>query len=515
MNWTRTKFAALVLVLATEPLSAQAAQSGAGEPLSAIDWLSDSVSFPPAVKVVPPIAPPASPVPTVTVSTLGAPVADDAGLFPAEDIGLSETLWGLSSASDLARALLAVPEITTPTLRAYFASLIQADFNPPVDAAVDNSLFLARLDTLLALAKLDEAEALIEAAGPPEPQRFRRSFDIALLKGTEAGACQIISTNQDISPTFPTRIFCLARNGEWDVAALTLGTAEALGILSNTEDQLLLHFLDPDLFEGEKLLPRPASISPLLFRLYEAIGERPQTDALPMAFGVADLSETVGWRIRLRAAERLTAAGALSAEGLLGVMSDRRPSASGGIWSRVAAIQAVRAALVDGNAAEISRTLPPAWDAAVSVGYHAALAPWIAEHIQTVTLQRRAHHTAFEIALFSNNIDMARQYAGSSADDQTLLAILTNSPFEIRNAAPLAIAVRRSLSGLAPSESYRMLVRENRRGEALLKAIAVLAEGMDADPNAIADALSLLMSFDLDILARRISAELLLEDSQI
>ena len=60
-----------------------------------------------------------------------------------------------------------------------------------------------------------------------------------------------------------------------------------------------------------------------------------------------------------------------------------------------------------------------------------------------------------------------------------------------------------------------MLVRENRRGEALLKAIAVLAEGMDADPNAIADALSLLMSFDLDILARRISAELLLEDSQI
>ena len=176
-------------MLATEPLSAQAAQSGAGEPLSAIDWLSDSVSFPPAVKVVPPIAPPASPVPTVTVSTLGAPVADDAGLFPAEDIGLSETLWGLSSASDLARALLAVPEITTPTLRAYLASLTQADFNPPVDAAVDNSLFLARLDTLLALAKLDEAEALIEAAGPPEPQRFRRSFDIALLKGTEAGAC--------------------------------------------------------------------------------------------------------------------------------------------------------------------------------------------------------------------------------------------------------------------------------------------------------------------------------------
>jgi len=502
-------------VLATEPLAAQAAQSGAGEPLSAIDWLSDSVSLPSPVAAPAPIAPPAAPVPIVTVSPIGAAVADDAGLFPARDIGLPKTIWGGSSAKNLSRALLAVPDISTPTLRAYFALLVQAEINPPIDAASDNSLYLARLDTLLAFARLDEAEALIKAAGPPEPQRFRRTFDIALLKGTEAGSCDVISTNPDISPTFPARIFCLARNGEWDVAALTLGTAEALGILSNTEDQLLLHFLDPELFENDELLPRPSSISPLLFRLYEAIGERPATDTLPIAFAVADLSETVGWRVRLRAAERLTAAGSLSPENLLAVMSDRRPSASGGIWSRVAAIQALRASLSGKSAVQISKTLAPAWDAAASVGYQAALAPWIAAQIQDIHLARQSHHTAFEIALFSDDIEMAKQYAGSSQEDQTLLAILTNAPFEIRNAAPLAIAVRRSLSGLAPSDSYRALINENRSGEALLKAIAILAEGMDADPNAVADALSLLKTLELDSLARRVAAELLLESSQI
>lgn len=502
-------------MLATEPLAAQAAQSGAGEPLSAIDWLSDSVSLPSPVISPAPVAPPAAPVPSVTVLPLGAPVADDAGLFEAQDIGLPRNLWGGSSAKDLARSFLAVPEISTPSLRDYFASLAMAKFDPPVDAAIDSSLYLARLDTLLSLARLDDAEALIEVAGPPTPQSFRRTFDIALLKGTENEACNVISSNPDISPTFPARIFCLARNGEWDVAALTLGTAEALGILTPTEDQLLLHFLDPELFENEELLPRPTSLSPLLFRLYEAIGERPATDNLPIAFAVADLSETVGWRVRLRAAERLTAVEALGPEELLSIMSNRRPSASGGLWNRVAAIQSLRATLSVGNGNQISRTLPAAWDSAVSAGYHAALAPWIAEHLQDVTLSRQAHHTAFEIALFSNDIDMARRYAGSSEEDQTLLAILTGAPFEVRNAAPLAIAVRRSLSGLAPSESYRLLLRDNRRGEALLKAVAVLGEGMDADPNAVADALSLLKTLNLDDLARRVAAELLLENSQI
>ncbi len=502
-------------MLATEPVVAQAAQGGLGEPLSAIDWLSDSVSLPTPVTIAPLVAPPAAPVPPVTVVPLGTPVPDDAGLVSAQELGLPKALWGGSSARVLAQALLSIPDVSTPSLRAYLASLVQAELTPPVDAVIDDSLFLARLDTLLALARLDDAEALIRAAGPPEPKRFRRSFDIALLKGTEGGACDVIANNPDISPTFPARIFCLARNGEWEVAALTLGTAEALGMLSRTEDQLLLHFLDPELFEGEPLLPRPPSISPLLFRLYEAIGERPATDRLPIAFAVADLSETVGWRVRLRAAERLTQAGALSPETFLEIVSNRKPSASGGIWNRVAAVQTLRSAVASQDASAISRALPAAWDAANSEGYHAALAPWLATAIQSVKLERRAHHTAFEIALFSNDLDMARQYAGTSQDDQTLLAILTNTPFEIRNAAPLAIAVRRSLSGLAPSQSYRALLDDNRKGEALLKAIAVLADGVEADPSAIADALSLLKSLGLDTLVRRTAAELLLEESQI
>ena len=504
-----------MVLMAAAPAAAQPAQADVGQPLSAIGWLSNSISLPPLQPPPAIVAPPAEPVPPVAVTPLGVSVPDDVGLIEATDLSLPTNLWGSSSARELARQLLAIPEISTPTLRSFVADLMLAQLAPPIDASVDDSLFLARLDTLLALARLDEAEALIEAAGDPEPRRFRRTFDIALLKGTENDGCEIISTNPDISPTFPARIFCLARNGEWEVAALTLGTAKALGILSETEDQLLLHFLDPELFEGEELLPRPGSISPLLFRLYSAIGERPPTDSLPTAFAVADLSETVGWRVRLRAAERLMAKGAIDAEILLETMADRRPSASGGIWNRVEALQALHAAFEADDNEAINQTLSNAWDAAASQGYAAALAPWFATHLAGVELQRAAHHTAFEIALFSNNIEMARKYANSSEADATLLAVLTGNTGAIRGGEPLTTAIRRSLSGLPPSESYRILLSENRKGEALLRAITNLATGAEADPSAVADALSVLKSIGLDTLAQRTAAEILLENSQI
>ena len=214
-----------MVLMAAAPAAAQPAQADVGQPLSAIGWLSNSISLPPLQPPPAIVAPPAEPVPPVAVTPLGVSVPDDVGLIEATDLSLPTNLWGSSSARELARQLLAIPEISTPTLRSFVADLMLAQLAPPIDASVDDSLFLARLDTLLALARLDEAEALIEAAGDPEPRRFRRTFDIALLKGTENDGCEIISTNPDISPTFPARIFCLARNGEWEVAALTLGTS--------------------------------------------------------------------------------------------------------------------------------------------------------------------------------------------------------------------------------------------------------------------------------------------------
>ncbi|MGI9394002.1 MAG: hypothetical protein ACR2OY_05100 [Boseongicola sp.] len=519
MSLKRVNTVALVgLVLAVSNWGAAPAQSvgeNTGAPLSAIDWLSDSVALPNEKPAEAPTSPMATLAPRVTVATLDTPVPDRAGLITASDIGIPVDIWGGSTAGELAHLVRSIPPISEPSLRRLLTDLLIARLDPPVDAIADDSLYLARLDKLLDLGQLDAAQALIDAAGAPEPRRFRRAFDIALLKGTEARSCRAIKATPDISPTFPTRIFCLARNGEWDVAALTLGTAEALGILTEDEDKLLLHFLDPELFEGEPIPPAPANMSPLVFRLYEAVGERPATDRLPVAFAFADLSQTVGWKTRLRAAERLAATEALSAATLMSVFQERKAAASGGLWERVKAYQSVFQANSDGDYKALWNALPSAWDAAISTGSEATLAPWLLPRLNATKMTGPARQLALEIALLAGDFDSALEFANDSSEDQTLVAVAAGKPFNISATTPLARAIRRSLSGLPPSDRYRIHMRDGRTGEALLIAITVLADGVEGDPSALGDALALLRSINLENVARRIAVELLIKESRI
>ena len=488
--------------------SAEAAET---QPLSAIDWLSNSVD----VETPAPAAPTASEATLpqeILVMSLDAPVADSAGLIEAADLDLDPSLWGTSAASDLARGLAALGDLpeAPPSLNRFLVKLISARLDPPIDAAVDDSFFLARVDRLLALGHLEAAGQLIELAGSTEPRRFRRAFDIALLNGSETDACRIIEQAPELSPTYPTRIFCLARLGQWDVAALTLGNAESLGILSPQEDELLLHFLDPELFEGEPIPAAPRVPSPLLFRLYEAVGERIPTDQLPVAFAVTDLADTVGWKARLRAAERLTATGARSFEALLQVYRERKPAASGGVFDRVAAVQALTMAMDRHDEEAVVRLLPDAWASAREAGYDASFARWIAPRMKGLTMTGRTGQFAFEIALLAGNADLAADFASTTPDDRFLLALAAGQRGVPPGSDALGRAVLRGLSAFGAGAAYDALVRDDRKGEALFRAIAQLSEGAAGNPDATAHSLMLLRVLGLDALARQIAVELVL-----
>lgn len=495
-------------------LTLVAAPAGANEsaPLSAIDWLSDSVTLEPEAPA-PASAPDATVPDDIRVMPLDVAVPDSAGLLNGKDLGLDIGLWGRSSAYDLARAIARVEDTpsTSPALRRFFADLIRARLTPPIDAVIDDRFFLARVDRLLAMGHLDDAAALIEAAGTTDLERFRRGFDIALLKGTETEACREIEETPALSPTYPTRIFCLARLGKWEVAALTLGNAETLGILTEEEDKLLLHFLDPELFEDDPIPAAPRVPSPLLFRLYEAIGERIPTGPLPVAFAVTDLSDTVGWKARLRAAERLAATGAMSFDAMLDVYQERKPAASGGEWDRVAALQDLVRAVDRRSQKDIAATLPKAWAAARSADFHGPFALWIAPQLEQLSDERQdTAHLVFEIALLAGNTDLAARFANETTEDQFLLALARDTQATPPAGDPLARAVLRGLSAFGPGSGYQALIDDDRAGEALLRALAQLSDGAAGNPDATANSLALLRMQGLEELARQIAIELIL-----
>lgn len=487
------------------------AQSTDQEPLSAIEWLSRSVE--PSQIVEPPVSGNAQ-APSVTVTALGELSKDPIGLLPADVTGLPSTIWSASDESVLVDLVRAERIDTVPALQDLLKVLMLAEANPPRGAGPEGALFLARVDKLLDLAALEAAQSLIELAEPDTPQLFRRWFDVALLTGTEDDACEAMRDTPSIAPTFPARIFCLARNGDWPAAALTLNTHRVLGDITAQEEALLSRFLDPELFEGEPPLDPPDRVSPLSFRMHEAIGEPLITRNLPLAFSHADLRGTTAWKSQLEAAERLARHGAISENLLLKFYTARTPAASGGIWDRAAAIQRFDAAISAGDAAGVARTLPAAWDAIAQARAEVQFAKLYSAELQDVPLSGPAGLIAFELGLLSPDYETVA-IAAERADagfDPFLIAIARGTPQNMAANSARALAIQSAFDSTPPPDALRNLVEQGKLGEALLRALALFDAGADGDLRSLTDALSLLRFVGLEDVARQAALQFMILD---
>lgn len=522
-------------------------------PLSAIPWLSETLAKPQPAAVPPPVpagkpkpaaltkpvpepparpahagatAPAAAAIPVVpeppstgaatediTVQSIEGPDRGAAGLVSPQVAGLPADLWLGSDATRLAGMVRAMPPLTHPALQDLFDMLLVVEADPP--PASGDTLLVARVDALLLQGALDPAQALLERAGPDTPDLFRRWFDISLLQGTEDRACATFDAKPDLTPNYPTRTFCLARGGRWYTAALTLETATALGQIDEASRDRMARFLDPDLFEGEVSPPLPDPVTPLDFRVLEAIGEPVPTAGLPLAFAQTDLRHIIGWKAQLEAAERLARVGALPANQLLGIYSARKPAASGGVWDRVALIQALDIALTAGNAEDVAGTLPEAFAAMHAVGLEAVFSEIFAPRLIRLVLPDPAAAQAYQMALISNGpAAFAPPRPGLALPRMVdyAAALAQGTPPTVAAPNELASTLHRGLTTDGVPERYGEQVRAKRMGEALIQAITVLAEGPGADPADAGDAVQLIRAAGLGDTAKQVALQVLLLD---
>lgn len=502
-----------VLMLLADPMAAQSDRLQSDLPLSAIDWLSQSVEPPltaappvPPNRQEPPIADDAG-TPQITVTPLDAAAPKAYGTLTQGATGLPPTLWSASDTDTLITLIQAEGEPALPALRDLFQTLLLAQALAPPDDG--SALLLARIDKLLDLADLTLALDLIRAAVPTDPALFRRWFDVALLTGTEDQACTAMQTAPGLAPTLPARIFCMARGGDWMAAALTLNTRRALGDVSPEDDALLSRFLDADLVDPAAPLPPPERLSPLVFRMREAIGEGLSTRPLPLAFARADLRNTVGEKARLDAAERLSLHGALSAQDLARVMTAVTPAASGGIWDRVDAFQDFNAAVNAGDATAIAATLPAAWGAMQAIRAEVAFASLYAVPLSQFDLTGPAAQIAMTVALLSDDYATA---ALAPNVPPLLQAIATGDLTTITPITAMEEALIAGFAETAPAQVYADLIAADKLGEALLRVLPVFDAGVAGDARSVTDALLVLRRAGLTDTARRAALQLMLLD---
>lgn len=467
-------------------ITALAVPALAQAPLSASDWLSGTVKTPPreASGWQPGDKPPSgiagqgNPLPVassaavgvIEVTRLGRTNPDIAGIITARNASLPKDLWEGSESPALRDLILQTPS-RLPAMNALLRRILTAQLSPPSDTTdYKGLLFLTRVDRLLDMAALDQSHALLLTAGHGNDEVFRRLFDIALLKGDEAGACEIMNNTPGIAPSLSARIFCLAQSGDWAAAAIGLNGADDLGLIPEQELQLLTHFLHDSYVDSGESVEVSERITPLEFRIYEAIGQPLPTQQMPLAFAHSDLRGNTGWKARLEAAERLARESAIPAKRMREIYAEQKPAASGGVWERAGAMRTLEAAIA---ANDVSSALPAAFDEFSNANMIDVLAGMVAEDLPDDSTGRAAKIT-----------DMLRQWEGLAG----------NNPMKI-DPALLTEAQDRE---------------ETSKGEALLEAMTDIDAGIDGDLPRAARGIASLRKLGLNGTADQAAAQLTL-----
>ncbi|MEP2715428.1 hypothetical protein [Pseudophaeobacter sp.] len=508
-----------------------------------IDWLGqpdDTAPLPSTVLLEPPVTGSAS-QPQVTVTPLQA-LLPPIGLVAPSATGLPVDLWRGSDPGTIADLILSVSVQGNPAMQSLLFTLLLSESRPL--KAEGDAVLLARLDRLITLGATDPAQALVEQASPTAtPARFRRWFFTALLSGDEDRVCAALVAAPYLAPDYRARIFCAARRGDWPTAALMLESAHALELLPQDQLNLLDRFLNPDIFELAPPLPLPDRPDPLTFRLYEAIGERLPTAPLPRAFSAADLRDIAGWKAQLEASERLTRAGALNPNQLLGLYTDRSPAASGGVWDRVSALQNFEAALNSGNSDAVANALPAVWQAMQQAGLEVGFADLFSTQLARFSFTGEAAELAWRIRLLAPTYEIASHSLPSDTPENTFLAALaqgtpgnpgsnislnsddaatTVQSERETSATPSARSQQRGPSPLAGSilkgfeeeaevpPKIRALLDNGQLGEAILRTMDLFARGAQGNLGDLSKALAALRAVGLEDTARRATLQLML-----
>ncbi len=484
------------------------------EPRSAIPWLSESVRNPVVLDSVNLKAP--ANTDQITASSLNAIDRDALGLIAPVTANLPPDLWGNSTKDRIAELILSHPQGGVPATRALYHQILLASTTSPNAATGSRNLLLARIDGLLEIGALDDAEALLTLAGVSDQESYRRMVDIGLLTGRADPVCSKFAQSPNIAPTLPIRVFCLARAADWNAAALTLSLGIEIGAIPADQGELLTMFLDPHLFEEDTELPLPANLSAFDFVIRESLALPRPAENLPAAFLQVDMVRDTPMRIRIEAAEKLVRSGAISHVQLFAAYRAGKPAASGGVWDRAAATQTLDKALSLGDRSQIIAAFTALNQSAPSFDLIVAIAEEYSSALARVQPGSDSPDM-FRAFLVSGDVASALAWAPVKNPTSSILlakfleseltgAQTPTDPFQ----STILTAFEETVGVSEHGTALLQLLDQGRSGEAILGALAILTQD-SSDPRETAAALHVLVKAGLEKHARKIAIETLLQ----
>lgn len=504
-----------IALLFCTPANAQA-------PLSAIDWLSESLKNPPEsfeFRIDPaPLIPPITPEIEVT-NGVGHTSPDAIGILSPSVTGFSINLWGNMSTHEVVSMLESFPNNGTPEGNRLFRRILLAQANPTFDINQPGDILNARITRLFKMGALDEAEALVAIAQPLSPLLFGIAFDTAILTDRTTQVCNALKAAPALSGDLSSRVYCLARGGDWNAAAITLSLGATIGAIDATREEMLVRYLDPELFEGEPDPAMPEVMEAMDFVLRESLLLPRPSGLLPLPYVYRDIGLRAPLRARIEALERLVKAGAIPSNLLFTAYRTGKAASSGGVWGRENAIQMLDKTLDGGDAEKVSTAIVEASKTLGEVGLLEALAREYGEVLAKLEYTPEFEGAIDEIItlIHLSNITAPSWENQSERTSPLILAqnIVSRAPLQVDESGDVMLtAITNALTLVSPKSANARQVLEmleiGNQGQAILTALDMLANGGQSDPESIHTGLYVLTMAGQTAAARRIAVQILL-----
>ncbi|HEX6980571.1 MAG TPA: hypothetical protein VF342_14870 [Alphaproteobacteria bacterium] len=267
--------------------------------------------------------------PTIVVSAPPPIDVDAVGLPQETGNALPADLWKGSTRGVVDRLLSLLPApIHSPTARGLAVRVLTASGPSPSasEGAAPGGFVAARAERLLALGNVTAATALARAV-PRAEENERLShvlLDGLLAANDNAGTCQLVRRQIgrfDTPYWQKALIFCQALAGEQARAQLGLSMLRDSG--ADNDDPIFARLVDTLLGDqrpiGELTRPTPLHLA-MMNAAQQQIPASAVSNADPLALRMIAQSPNVAPEVRLEAAERAEAVGALSTEALVQVL---------------------------------------------------------------------------------------------------------------------------------------------------------------------------------------------------
>ena len=146
------------------------------------------------------------------------------GIIPAKITGIDPKIWQEMNELTLFLELQSLPTLNFDATQTFLKRVLISETIPPIPnlkSKLSGKLYLiAKLDKLIEIGALEEAETIINQVSRIDSNLFERLATISFLTGRIDSMCNQLSLYPGLNDDLTVKIICLSNLDDWSAAAL-------------------------------------------------------------------------------------------------------------------------------------------------------------------------------------------------------------------------------------------------------------------------------------------------------